>query len=223
MAHKKNPFDTIIVLSKKSERALEYLLKKAPEEDVINGFRQIRSQLKEKEKKVHKLPPSITRIEKLLLEYPGFQKEILDTLTSRVKSAKEMGVIYKYEDKSKTEVKTKAEVKTKTEPKIKAETKSDGDMKVKPSVLPDTGPTGTIVDKPVNKPVEESEESTWIPSWEEINISTKDKTKDDLKEKKDSEPRDRLKEIDESNTRNEFLTKTVQIDTEDMKAHLRRE
>ncbi len=99
MARKKNLFENMVLLNKKTANALEYLLKKAPEENVISGLRAMRSKLLEEDKKKKKLPRTLAKIESLLLEYPGFQKALLNTLNSRIKRAKEKGIIHKYAPK----------------------------------------------------------------------------------------------------------------------------
>ena len=106
MAYKTNPFKTIVSQNNKRSRALEYLLKKAPEIDVIDSLREIRAQIK-KEEKSKKPPYALARIQKLLLDYPGFQKEMLDTLNLLIREAKKNGTIDQYAAKKKIVAKPK--------------------------------------------------------------------------------------------------------------------
>lgn len=111
MARKKNPFQNIVELNKKNLAALEYLLAKASEEDVVEGLRDIRKQLSVEDTTTEKLPRSVVKIEKLLLEYPEFQKEILSILQKRVKKVKEMGILYKFNADKKPPVQSGPETK----------------------------------------------------------------------------------------------------------------
>ncbi len=242
MAHKKNPFENIVLLNKKNSRSIEYLLKKAPEEDVIDGLKEIRSQLKEEEKKSKKLPRAIARIEKLLFDYPGFQKEILDILVSRIRSAKKMGIISKYEPKGKTDVIVKDDSKVKTEVTSKEELPEKTDVVQKDEIKKEAG--DTLKD--------ESDAKTDTPSIDESFGKTAMITKDDIEERIDllsqgnfDEKTDILSQndvkekneiafkepevkIDDTSldilqaktgilSKDEFLTKTVRIDRNEMK------
>lgn len=109
MAYKKNPFKTIEILEKKMNKALEHLLKKVPEDDIVAGIKEIRLQRIEEAKKSKKRSFAYARIQNLLRDYPGFQKEILKTLNARVKEAKKLGVLYKYESEELTALRLKKE------------------------------------------------------------------------------------------------------------------
>jgi hypothetical protein len=144
MAHKKNPFETIVSLNAKNSRVLEYLLKKASEEDVIEGLRKFRSQVKKENKKRKKLPRTLAKIEKLLIEYPGFQKGMLKTLQTRIKSATEMGVIYKYVAKIKTDKQVQVELKERTDTRVKEELGAKAELVSEDTVI---GKTDSVFQK----------------------------------------------------------------------------
>ena len=73
MAYKTNPFKTIVSQNNKRSRALEYLLKKAPEIDVIDSLREIRAQIKKEEKSKNLLMP-LPEYKSSFLITPDFRK-----------------------------------------------------------------------------------------------------------------------------------------------------
>ncbi len=243
MAHKKNPFENIVLFNKKNARAIEYLLKKAPEEDVIDGLRELRLQLKEEEKKSKRLPRTIGRIEKLLFEYPGFQKEILDLLVSRIKSAKNMGIISKYEPKVKTSVPVNEVVKEKNaviskdmippqsrqipkdeKPQTPFET-IEKDVPVKTdTVLVDhaSSEESLITKEDIEERIDffslgDSDQKNDIPSQNDNQEEKEIPPKKELKEKSDKTSSDILQAKTGFLAKDEFLIKTVRIDRDEMR------
>ena len=138
MAYKKNPFETIISLGKKQSRALEHLLNTVSEENAIEGLKKIRRQLKKEKNKKNKPSYAATRIQKLLRDYPGFEKEVLKTFNARIREAKKLGTLHTYmsEEKKAAEIRKAARKKIKEKAKgakaVKATSPSQDNAPFKP-------------------------------------------------------------------------------------------
>lgn len=202
MGNKKNPFKTIVSLNIKKNKALEHLMMKVPESDVIDGLREIREQLKQEKKTSH----ALTRIQKLLLDYPGFQKELLDTLTLLIREAKKNGTIDQYAAVKKAETKPKPKPKQK---KVEATASQEVPPIQQKTEIMKMEPEPKVIEPEVVEPevVEPEVAEPEVAEPEEV-------------ETKKTEPLD-----DEDINRSllseeEFTSRTMEIDMENLKSFL---
>lgn len=100
MAHSKNPLAKLFTLQEDMSRTLQVLVDKGKAEDLVEAVKEIQEQrLRSSVKASDLIPPVVLKIQKLLVEYPGFQSQTLETLNTSIKSAEKMGILEKFKAK----------------------------------------------------------------------------------------------------------------------------
>lgn len=121
MAHSKNPLAKILSLQEEMGRTIQVLFDKVSAEDIVGAVKEIQEQRKSmKVEENNLIPPTVMKIQKLLIEYPGFQTQMLETLNTSIKSAEKMEILDKYKanpgkDNKKAVGKKKADGETNIE------------------------------------------------------------------------------------------------------------
>jgi len=100
MANSKNPFAKLVSLQEEFNRTLQFLLEKGNPDEIVKAMKEIQEHRKNvKVEENNLIPPTVMKIQKLLIEYPGFQTQMLETLNTSIKSAEKMEILDRYKAK----------------------------------------------------------------------------------------------------------------------------